>query len=447
VRSGLLAVVIAGLTACSSATGLQFEIDASGDPTASQLVVYIGKGDGQPASIAAELRSPSDAHQGRFWPFGLEPQIFDLTASDRTVTLSFAPGDESPKVTVVVVGLTGDVATSVATQTVAHVRTDVVEVWTLKLEPTEVDVEITSGRAVQRWGEEPEQHTCVQAVDRAARAPEPQNIFIGTAGDRDCDGRLEVLKDGARNPDECDDDWHDAVFKPSIDTLSCMEEHTDPALMAEGCMFGARECADGNGGTNTDCGHSLPFCAHAALCRVCSGTKPEDRFKCALELDPREHAQEVQFIRCPIQVDIAQTPPRACEQTLKAGPETVWGGYGSVCQGVPLYHSPDPATAWSSMVQIGGLSLGMSLVSTTGCAIQIVPTQIPGQAIDPSAFPEHGLVAVELRSGRGAVVPILFAYEPVMGCTIVDRACTTSLTVPPAGETIQKCLGFTPLNP
>lgn len=442
-RSGLLAVVTAWFTACAPATGLQFEIDGSGDPTASEVMVYVGKGDGDSASIAAELRTPSASHAGRFWPFGLDPERFQLTATERTATLSFAPGGDSTKVTVVAVGLTNGAPSSVATQAVTRIRTDLVEVWTLTLEPIKADVDTTTGRAVQRWGEEPGDHTCVQAVDRSAADPELRNLFIGKGGDRDCDGHRRLLADGSPNPAECDDDWHDATVKPSIDTLSCMQEYVQPAL-PELCILGGRQCVDGGSATNEGCSHALPFCAPGGLCGACArDATPDERFRCALETDPRSTSNTpISFIQCTIEINTTNGRRALCPTRLRVTPPNP--ATQLVCTGTPRYHSRDPATGWTSTAKIGGLSVAFSLDGTVpGCSLDVVPTEVAGQSIASNGFSEHGLFAATVGTNRGVVSPIVFAFEDTMLCSVTQRDCTP-IGFFDANETINKCLQVAP---
>ena len=432
------------LAACDPTTGLQFEIDATGDRTATEVVVYIGKGDGQAASIAAEQRTPSDLHKGRFWPFGLDPESFQLTASERTATLSFAPGGDSSEVTIVAIGLTDGAPTSVATQAVTTIRTNLVEVWTLTLEPIEADVDKSSSRAAQRWGENPGEHTCVQAVDRAATDPALKNIFIGTDGDRDCDGHRRLLADDSPNPAECDDDWHDAIVKPSIDTLSCMEEHIAQGL-SEVCIVGGPQCVDGESAATESCSHLVPFCAPANLCASCDpGATPEERFQCALETSPvggGPNDPPIPFVRCEVDVKTANGTRTVCPTRLRlVAPGSI--GTQAMCSGTPRYHSRDHSTGWSSTATIGGLSMAFSFDPVAPeCIVDIVPTQVAGQSIASSGSSEHGLVAANVTADLGVVAPILFTFVDTAVCASPQRDCSSVGWTAP-GETIATCLAI-----
>ncbi len=435
-RSGLLAIVMAWLAACEPSTGLQFDIDATGDPTATEVVVYIGKGEGEAASIAAELRAPSDLHKGRFWPIGLDPESFELTASKRTATISFAPGGDSSKVTVVAVGLTNGIPSSVATKVVTKIRTDLVEVWTLMLEPASNDVATNTGRAVQRWGEDPGDHTCVQAVDRSATDPALTNLFIGKGDDRDCDGHRRLLDDDSPNPSECDDDWHDAAATPSATTLSCLETKSLSGGGTDACIFGGRQCTDGRPELRTDCGLAKPFCAPSALCQRCSSGDAQERFKCAVELDPPQH--EVPHLQCALEVNVAVTPAVLCTKALTVKQPATLGACGTT----PAYHSADPATTWTTTTEFGGIALTFTSASTPdACVALIIAKEIVGGTLDPSAAPQHGLLSQELGIRPGVIAPIQFSVLPVQACMTSVRACTVAQADPT--ETIMACLqGF-----
>ena len=442
-RSGLLAAVVVWMAGCGRSGGLQFEVDATADPTATQVAVYVGKGGGQLASIAAELQKPSTLHDGRFWPLAFDSvEILELSATDRTTTISFVSGGDIDKLTVVAVGLTNDQPTSVATKTLASVRADVVEVWDLVLQPATDQVGTTTGKAVATWGAEPGETTCVQAVDRDAPI---ENVFIGVPGDMDCDGN----KDG--KPEECDDLWHDASTTPSLDRLSCLEPHQVPDLVggsSSACMFGAPLCVDGKPEVRNDCSHVRPYCAPQGLCDLCASDQPADRFACALELDPLQNAQQVGFVRCEIDVNMTMTPPRVCDQRLIAAAPPGWfpAGPSSCAMRQPLFHASAPGTSWSSTVAFGGISLQFRTdPGSAVCGVEIQPTQVPGVSFDRAAYPQHGLIALQLDSGMGAVAPILLDYRAVSQCDAgVLRNCIAN-PVMIMNETITNCLQRAPL--
>ena len=445
-RSGLLAAVVVWLAGCGPSGGLQFEVDATADPTATQVAVYVGKGGGQLASIATAGRVPSKAHAGTFWPLAFDDiEIFELTASRRTATFSFIPGDGADRLTVVAVGLTNDVPSSVATKTLAAVRSDVIEVWQLPLETVSAGLDSPTGRGAERWGELPADQTCVRAVDREAQDPALANVFIGTGGDQDCDGHAKLLSDGKPNPAECDDAWHRATTMPSMSTLSCMEGKQVTTLMNEQvdvCMIGAPRCTDGKPDERRECSHVVPFCAPSGLCTTCESGSPAERFACVLGLDPPQVPQEVPFARCEIEVNVAAVPPRACEPPVFAEPPPGWFGAGTTCSAAPLYHPPDPAAAWGSRALIGGLSLQLSSIPGPSCRVQIASTQIAGSTIDPTAFPAHGLVGIQTDAGKGVIAPVVFEYKAVTTCSTTVRFCTPSQVVI-ADETIQRCIANT----
>jgi len=443
VRPGILAAVMVWLAGCGPSGGLQFEIDATADPTASQVAIYVGKGGGVGASIAAELQQPSTLHDGKFWPLAFDSvEILELSATDRTTTISFVSGGDVDKLTVVAIGLTNGQPTSVATKTLASVRADVVEVWELVLQPATEQVDSTVGKAVATWGAQPGETTCVQAVDRSAPL---ENVFIGVPGDMDCDG----YKDG--KPEECDDRWHDASTTPSLDRLSCLEEHQvpDPVFgSSDACLFGAPLCVDGKPEARNDCSHLRPYCAPKGLCEVCASDQPAYRFECALGLDPIQNAQQVSFVRCEIDVNMAAMPPLVCDQRLIAAAPPGWfpAGASSCMMRPPLFHASDPATSWSSTVAFGGISLQFRTnPNATACGVEIQPTQMPGVSLDRAEYPQHGLVALQLDSGMGAVAPILVDIRPVSQCDAgAIRNCVAN-PVLIANETITNCLEHAPL--
>jgi len=445
-RSGGFAAVVVCLAACGSSGGLQFEVDATADPTATQVAVYVGKGGGHLASIAAAGRVPSRAHAGTFWPLAFDDvEVYELTASRRTATFSFAPGDGADRLTVVAVGLTDDVPTSVATKTLAAVRSDVVEVWQLPLEAVTAGLDPPTGRGVERWGELPTELTCVRAVDRQAQDPALTNVFIGTGGDEDCDGHPRLVKDGELNPAECDDAWHRATTVPSMSTLSCMDDKQITTPMNEQvdvCMIGAPRCTDGKPDERRECSHAVPFCAQSGLCSSCDNGTPAERFACVLDLDPRQVPQLLRFARCEIEVNMATMPPVVCEPAVSIDLPTAWFGGVTSCAAPPLYHPPDPMAGWGSTAEIGGISL--ELASNVGgvCKLQITASVATGRTIDRAAFPAHGLVALQIDGGRGVIAPVVFEYKPVTACTPSPRFCIVNSTTF-ANETIQRCIANT----
>ena len=436
----VLAAVMVWTAACGPSSGLQFEIDASGDPTATEIMVYVGSGYGETASIAGEGLSPETIYDGKFWPLTFDSAEVVKLSGNRTATVSFVPGDGIEWLTIVVVGLTDGVRTSVATKINAAVRGDVVEVWDMVLEPASTDVKISAGRAVTWWGEEPDQTTCVQAVDRS----EPkgnQNVFIGLSGDKDCDG----FEHGKR--EECDDEWHHAAFTPSQDTLSCVEPNQIPdsnAGTSAVCMFGSRDCRDGMPEARVDCSHALPYCAPQGLCSECSEGTPEESFRCALGLDPRQNPT-VAFVHCPIQVDASQSPPRLCDQTLVAVPASGWFGALTMCAGPPLFHPPEPYKPWVPTAEIGNVQIAFSAgTSLSTCNLEIGLSVKAGTTFDRSKFPDHGLVSVDVDPGAAVVVPIVFDLVDTTLCR-ADIYCTVVQGT--AAETIGKCVRLAPTRP
>jgi hypothetical protein len=438
-RSGLLAAVVAWAAGCGTG-GLQFEVDASKDPGASQLWIYVGKGDGLDASIAAEHQKPGSLHDGKYWPLAFDDvEIYDLSAADRNTTISFVPGDNVDTITVVAVGITNDKPSSVATKTLASLRSDVVEIWDLVLQPASSTVDTPTSRAVVTWGVEPSQTTCVQAVDRGAPL---QNVFIGLPGDKDCDG----YQDG--KPEECNDEWHNGSTTPSIETLSCLEEHSipDPQTgMSDACMFGAPLCVDGRPEVESECSHKRPYCAPQGLCDACSSGNEVDRFDCALRLDPLMEPV-VSFIKCDIDVNVAMSPPLVCDQRLVATPPLGWfNGDPSCLIKPPVFHASNRDGSWSTGAGFGGIALKFAtLPGAPSCSVDILPMQVPGTPLDPSAYPQHGLIAVQLDSGMGVVAPIVFDVKPVSSCDPgAVRSCYPSSTI--ANETIGNCVQHAPV--
>ena len=434
----VLAGALAGLAACGPRGGIQLDIDATKDPGATEVRVYVGSEDGLGTSIAGEGLLPSMSHDGKYWPLTFHAaEDVKLSGSD-TVTVGFEAGDGVEKLTIVVVGLTGGVQTSVARKLRAPLRTDAFEIWKLTLEPAGTDVEVKTGKAVAWWGTEPGESTCVQAVDRSDPL---QNVFIGIPDDKDCDGYE------ANTREECDDTWHNADAVPSQATLSCLEPQkvTDPlaSLPADVCMFGAFDCTDGKGEGRIECSHAPPFCAPQGLCSQCAGATPEDRFACALQLDPLQ--APVLSARCKIQVDVGATPPRLCDQELVVAPPPGSFMVQTSCAGPALFHLPDRDASWSSTAEIGNVSLAFSPGGTlSACDVRIIPKEIAGRSFDRGEFPGHGLVSVDIDPGAGVVLPVTFELIDVTACQ-PDANCTLSQLT--ANETVGKCARFAPDEP
>ncbi len=426
---------------CSAPGGLELELDASADPTADAITVYIGGGKGVGASIATRGTLPASTNLGTFFPDAHgNVEVLDLTSSRRTATLSLVPGAGAGVLTIVAVGMTGDVPTSVATQILVPINSEDIFVWKLALEPLQ-SVDSTSKRSVVLWGEKPDDHDCVQASDRSTDKPMFANVFVGSDGDKDCDGYPELVS-GRKNPKECDDEWHGAKSTPSISTLSCMEDQTVTSGPGATniCLFGAPSCVDGVGGDA--CNHTKPFCAPVGLCGACQMPDPATRFACALDLDPVS-TMSFPYVACSIEVD---SSGKVCPMPTRAQPPSGWyGGNPAACTGPPMFHPQARSAPWGSTATVGGINLAFASSALGSCGFQLTAALSSPNQIEASAFPAHGLIALELTGGRGVIAPIEFELDFVSECSMMARACVLSGQL--VDPSIQNCLMLAPTSP
>jgi len=270
--------------------------------------------------------SSEHLHDGSSGRSPSTPSRSSSSRDDRTTTISFVSGGDVDKLNrgrhradERSADLRGD-------QDLASVRADVVEVWELVLQPATEQVDSTVGKRWRRGAPSPgRRRACRRSI-----AP----LHSRTCSSRPRRHGLRRLQ--GRQPEECDDRWHDASTTPSLDRLSCLEEHSpDPVFgSSDACLFGAPVCVDGKPRPATTAATSVVLRAEGAVRGV--RERPAGyRFECALGLDPIQNAQQVSFVRCEIDVNMAAMPPLVCDQRLIAAAPPA----GSL-PGVELHDAP-----------------------------------------------------------------------------------------------------------
>jgi hypothetical protein len=439
VRSGVLVVAAAALaSACSQPAGVKFEIDTSADPRASEVRLYVGTGGGAAAAITAEGQNHQPERAGTFWPLDDEGSVDVLKLSGSKLSYMFTPVDGVDQVTIIAVGFTDGAPTSKAVLFNVPVRTDVISIWDLVLEPAIEVSPSVAGDAVQVWGATTHAQTCAQAVDPQAEHP---IAFIGTDGDQDCDGYQKGT------PEECDDEWHKGGTALTTSTLSCVESvplKDSNTVPFDGCLVGGEYCVDGHPAGRGACSHAKPYCAPSELCTLCDQAgDAQARFDCALNLTAGmpPQAGEVTPTTCRLIFDTSMGVPVLCTQRLVLGRPT-WASGLTCTPSAPTYHSASSGSGWASSLVVGGVRMAFEPGPAGDCSVEIATAHEPGMFFEVGELKnEHGLVAVDLANGRGVVGALRFdAMTSMGGCDAASVNSTCFTPINAGSETVAKCL-------
>ena len=289
---------------------------------------------------------------------------------------------------------------------------------------------------IELWGANPGDDTCVHLIDHRSDHDDPRYpiSFISPSNDADCDGFP------ANDKSECDDHQFKGSTTPSSSTLSCIEDST--TLDAGGglvatCVAGGLSCVDGRPDQRVDCSIARPYCAPQPLCARCAGPEPQKRFDdCAI--DPRGATDTGPgLITCliPTTMDAMSNTLRVCPHTIRLPvPSNPLAGE---CAN-PKFHGPDKGDHWTSGVNVGNAAYVATLDNATTCAISLDAPTVPDAL---SEFPYGGLVAVDVGSDKGAVIPFLLTLgQPGPACAPGQKISAQCISTISPSDSIYSCL-------
>lgn len=434
-RLGVVAVVCV-LASCEAAEGIEIVVATADVPGVAEVRLYVGTNAASPARLAPATFTPADDLRGQAWTLD-DPSFAHVrtVAAGDPATFSFMSAPDVTTITAIAVGF--DASGPIATAAMFEVPFPAGRVarWQLALEPAKPATSQATTREVQVWGPNPGDRTCVQAVLRDDRLGSGlRRAFIVDADDQDCDS----YKPGKLG--ECDDTWHGATTGPSLDRLSCLES-VDLMSMTnaiDGCVFGGPRCTDGDPDPGAaGCSHETLYCAPRALCTVCaSPDDPVGNFACALKLSTYTNmAAPVMYARCPLRYE---PTGRLCTQRLTIVPAS--GAAPAVaCPSAVMFHGSAPGDTWTATPTIGGIQFQFGVrTDMGGCHVELQAQGNPA-IVAANAFPFVGLVAAQLVTGRGAVVPMKFDAEPVAACDVVTVDAACNVLAYDTNETAEEC--------